>query len=176
MSTESAKKKLQEAGKSHFFFTFSRLRCRPAWKGKGKAGPHGGQHWGGERDPPPTPSPSYAFSSVQFSRSVMSDSLRPHEPQHAQASLSITNSQSPPKLMSTELVMPSNHLILCLPLLLLPSIFPSIGVFSNESYALGSPRHQGSPQLGVSFAPVKPSTSPVRPLRQLCPADLCASA
>ena len=50
-----------------------------------------------------------------------------------QASLSITNSQSPPKLMSTELVMPSNHLILCRPLLLLPSIFPSIRVFSNES-------------------------------------------
>ena len=50
-----------------------------------------------------------------------------------QASLSITNSQSLPKLMSTESVMPSNHLILCCPLLLLPSIFPSIGVFSNES-------------------------------------------
>ena len=49
-----------------------------------------------------------------------------------QASLSITNSRSPPKPMSTELVMPSSHLILC-PLLLLPSIFPSIGVFSNES-------------------------------------------
>ena len=50
-----------------------------------------------------------------------------------QASLSITNSQSLLKLMSIELVMPSNHLILCRPLLLLPSIFPSIGVFSNES-------------------------------------------
>ena len=50
-----------------------------------------------------------------------------------QASLSITNSQSPPKLMSIESVMPSNHLILCRPLLLLPSIFPSIRVFSNES-------------------------------------------
>jgi len=50
-----------------------------------------------------------------------------------QASLSITNSQSPPKPMSTELVMPSNHLILCCPLLLLPSIFPSTRVFSNES-------------------------------------------
>ena len=49
-----------------------------------------------------------------------------------QASLSITNSQSPPKLMSIESVMPSNHLILCHPLLL-PSIFPSIRVFSNES-------------------------------------------
>ena len=50
-----------------------------------------------------------------------------------QASLSITNSQSLLKLMSIESVMPSNHLILCCPLLLLPSIFPSISVFSNES-------------------------------------------
>ena len=50
-----------------------------------------------------------------------------------QASLSITNSWSPPKLMSIESVMSSNHLILCHPLLLLPSIFPSIRVFSNES-------------------------------------------
>ena len=50
-----------------------------------------------------------------------------------QASLSITNSQSLLKLMSIELVMPSNHLILCRPRLLLPSIFPSIWVFSNES-------------------------------------------
>ena len=50
-----------------------------------------------------------------------------------QASLSITNSWSPPKPMSIESVMPFNHLILCRPLLLLPSIFPSIRVFSNES-------------------------------------------
>ena len=50
-----------------------------------------------------------------------------------QASLSITTSQSLPKLLSIELVMPSNHLIFCPPLLLLPSIFPSIRVFSNES-------------------------------------------
>ena len=50
-----------------------------------------------------------------------------------QASLSITNSRNPPKLMSFESVMPSNNLILCRPLLLLHSIFPSIGVFSNES-------------------------------------------
>ena len=49
-----------------------------------------------------------------------------------QASLSITNSQSPHKLMSIESVMPSNHLILCRPLLLLHSIFPSIRIFSNE--------------------------------------------
>ena len=50
-----------------------------------------------------------------------------------QASLSITNYRSPPKLMSIESVMPSNHLILCRPLLFLPLIFPSIRVFSNES-------------------------------------------
>ena len=50
-----------------------------------------------------------------------------------QASLSITNSQSLPELISIESVMPSNYLILCRPLLLLPSIFPSIRVFSNES-------------------------------------------
>ena len=53
-----------------------------------------------------------------------------------QASLSITNSRSPPKPMSIESVMPSNHLILCHPLLLLPSIFPSIRVFSNVSALL----------------------------------------
>ena len=50
-----------------------------------------------------------------------------------QASLSITNTRSLPKLMSIESVMPSNHLILCCPLLLSPSIFPSIRIFSNES-------------------------------------------
>ena len=50
-----------------------------------------------------------------------------------QASLSITNSQSPPKLMFIESVMPSSHLILCRPLLLLPLIPPNIRVFSNES-------------------------------------------
>jgi len=71
-------------------------------------------------------------SSVQFSRSVVSDSATPWIAA-CQASLSITNSQSLPKLMSIELVMPSNHLNLCRPLLLLPSIFPSIRVFSNES-------------------------------------------
>ena len=54
-------------------------------------------------------------------------------PTACQASLSITNSQSPPRPMSIESVMPSNHPILCHPLLLLPSILPSIRVFSNES-------------------------------------------
>ena len=76
---------------------------------------------------------SVQFSSVQFSHSGVSDSLRPHDLQHARPSLSITNSWSPPKPMSIVSVMPSNHLILCHPLLLLPSIFPIIRVFSNES-------------------------------------------
>ena len=62
----------------------------------------------------------------------MSESLQPHGLQHG-ASLSITNSQSLLKLMLIELVMTSNHLILCHPLLLLPLIVPSIRVFSNES-------------------------------------------
>jgi len=70
--------------------------------------------------------------SVQFSRSFMSDSATPWTAA-CQASLSITNSQSLLKLMSIELVMPSDHFILCHPLLLLPSIFPSIRVFSDES-------------------------------------------
>ena len=71
-------------------------------------------------------------TSVQFNRSVVSDSETPWTAAH-QASLSITNSWSLLKLMSIKLAMPSNHLILCRPLLLLPSIFPSIRVFSNES-------------------------------------------
>ena len=62
----------------------------------------------------------------------MSNSATPWTAAH-QASLSITNSQSLFKLMSTESVMPSNHLILCCPLLLPPSIFPSIQFFSHES-------------------------------------------
>ena len=67
----------------------------------------------------------------QFSRSVVSDSLPPHEPQHARPPYP-SPTPSPPKPISIESVMPSNHLILCRPLLL-PSTFPSIRVFSNES-------------------------------------------
>ena len=63
--------------------------------------------------------------------SVLSDSVTPWTAAR-QASLSITNSCSPLKLMSIESVMPSKHLVLCHPLLLLPSIFPSIRVFSSE--------------------------------------------
>ena len=74
---------------------------------------------------------SVQFSSIQsFSRVQLFET-----PWTAacQAFLSISNSRSLPKLMSIESVMPSNHLILCRPLLLLPSILPSIRVFSNES-------------------------------------------
>ena len=80
-------------------------------------------------------SSSIVLSSVQFSHSVVSDSLRLHayELQHARPPLSITNSQSSSKFMSIESVMPSRHLILDRPLLLLPPIPPSIRVFSNES-------------------------------------------
>ena len=71
------------------------------------------------------------ISSVQLLCSVWL-SANPWTAAH-QASLSITNSRSPPKPMPIESVMPSNHVILCHPHLLLPSIFPSIRVFSNES-------------------------------------------
>ena len=77
-------------------------------------------------------SSSDSFSSVEFSRSVMSDSATPWITAH-QTFLSITNSQSSLKFMSIESVMPSSHLILCHPLLLLAPIPPSIRVFSNES-------------------------------------------
>ena len=73
----------------------------------------------------------FQFSSVQWLSHVRLFG-NPWTAAH-QASLSITNSQSPPKPMSIALVMPSNHLILCGSLLLLLSIFPSIRVFSNES-------------------------------------------
>ena len=69
---------------------------------------------------------------VQFSCSVVSDSETPWTAA-CQASLSITNSWKLLKFMSIKSVIPSNHLILCHPLLLPPSIFPSIRVFSNES-------------------------------------------
>ena len=68
------------------------------------------------------------ISSVQFSRSVMSHSLQPHGLQHSRPPC-----PSPLKLMSIESVMPSNHLIFCRPLLLLPLIFLSIMVFATES-------------------------------------------
>ena len=77
------------------------------------------------------------ISSVQFSRSVMSNSLRLHGLQHARPPCPSPTprvySNSCPLSDAIQLVMPSNHLILCHPLLLPPSIFPSIRVFSNES-------------------------------------------
>ena len=75
---------------------------------------------------------SIQFSLVHFSCSVVSDSATTWTTAY-EASLSITNSQSPPKPVSIESMMPSSHLILCRPLLLLSSIFPSIRIFSNES-------------------------------------------
>ena len=73
----------------------------------------------------------HAFSSVQISSSVMSNSLQPHEPQHARPPCpSPTPGVHPEPIES---MLPSNHLILCRPFLLLPSIFPSIRVFSTES-------------------------------------------
>ena len=74
---------------------------------------------------------TYIYQSVQ-SLSCVWLFVTPSTAAH-QASMSITNSQSLLKLMSIESVMPSNHLILCRPLLLPPSIFPSIKVYSNES-------------------------------------------
>ena len=86
----------------------------------------------------------------QFSHSVVSDSLWPYGLQHAKASLSITNSQSLFKLMFIDLMMPSNDLILCRPLLLLPSIFPSNRVLSNESVLhIRWPKYESSASASV---------------------------
>ena len=82
--------------------------------------------------------PGWTGLVVVFSCQVVSSSLQPYGLQHTRCSLSLTVSQSLPKFMSIELVMPSNHLILCYPLLLLPSIFTSIRVFSNESMVLSN--------------------------------------
>ena len=102
---------------------------------------------------------SYSFNSVLFSCSVVSK-----WPAARQASLSITNSQSLLKLMSIESVMPSYHLILCHPFLLLPSIFPSFGVFSKESVLLiRCPKYWS---FGFSIGPSKnESESEVTQLR-----------
>jgi len=75
----------------------------------------------------------YVFSSVQFSHSVMSDSLWPHESQHARPPCPSPTPGVHSNSTSIESVMPSCHLILCHPLLLLPPIPPNITVFSNES-------------------------------------------
>ena len=80
------------------------------------------------------------IKSMQLSRSIVSDALQPPTAAH-QASLCITNTWSLLKLMSIELVMPSNHLILSFPLLFLPSIFSSIRVSSNESAHIRWPKY-----------------------------------
>ena len=81
-----------------------------------------------------TPKKDVLFiTGVQFSCSVVSDYLRPHELQHARLPCPSPTIGSLRKLMSIESVMPSSHLILCRPILLLPPIPPSIRVFSNES-------------------------------------------
>ena len=89
-------------------------------------------------DIPPKPNFSRLLHSIQFTRScpTLCNSMHHSTPVRSaarQASLSITNSRSQLKIMSIELVMPCNHLILYHPLLLLPSIFSSFRVFSNES-------------------------------------------
>ena len=92
---------------------------------------------------------SVHFSSVQFSCSVMSDSATPWITAR-QAPLSITNSRSSLRLMSIESVMPSNHLVLCHPLLPLPSIFPSIRFFlTNWLYASDGQSIRASPSASV---------------------------
>ena len=93
--------------------------------------------------------------SAQFSRSVVSNSLRLHGTAH-QASLSITISRSLLKLMSIELVMPSKHLILWHPLLLLPSVFPSTPV--SWSFPVSQFFTTGDQSIGVSASA---STLPV---------------
>ena len=77
---------------------------------------------------------------ITISQSVVSDSVTPWTAA-CQASLSFTNSRSLLKLMAIESVIPSNHLILCHPLLLLPSIFPSMRVFSKESVLIRWPKY-----------------------------------
>ena len=101
------------------------LKISPTWKRK-QSSPRGI-----ESPIQDKPKEKHA-SSVQFSCSLMFDSVSPWTAA-CQTSLSITNSQSLLKLMSIVSVMPSNHLILCHPLLLPPSIFLSIRIFSNES-------------------------------------------
>ena len=87
---------------------------------------------------------TFQFSSVQFSRSVVSDSETPWTTAR-QASLSITNSQSSLRLTSIESVMPSSHLILCRPFLLLPPIPPSI-----KSFPVSQLFPRGGQSTGVS--------------------------
>ena len=93
----------------------------------------GGGQWKGEHGPESSfgrwdPAQLSSVQSLSRVRLFVTPWTAAHH-----VSLSITNSRSSPKPMSIESVMPSNHLILCRPFLLLPSVFPSISVFSNES-------------------------------------------
>ena len=95
------------------------------------------------------------FSSVQFSSSVVSDSAIPWTAV-CQASMSITISWSLLKLMSIESVMPCNHLILCHPLFLLPSIFPSIRVFQmSQFFASGGQSFRVSASASIGLQRVR---------------------
>ena len=96
----------------------------------------------------------FTWASVQFSRSVMSDSVSPWTAA-CQTSLSITKSQSLPKFMSIESVMPSNHLILCRPLLLPTSSYPAAGSFQMSQLFVS-----GGQRIGVSAST---SVLPVNP-------------
>ena len=103
-----------------------------------------------------------AIVSVQFSRSVVSDPLRPHGMQHAKLPCTspghLDISWSLLRLMSIELVMPSNHLIPCCPLLLLPSIFLSIRVFHPTNHCFSSDGHIGWAKywsLSFSISPIQ---------------------
>ena len=93
---------------------------------------------------------SILWYKYQFSHSVMSDSL---QTRGHQAFLSITNSWSLLKLISIKSVMPSNHLTLCHPLLLMPSVFPSIRIFSNESVLrIGWPKYSSFNHFSEYFS------------------------
>ena len=87
---------------------------------------------------------NYTDQSVQFCGSVVSNSLQPHGLRHTRLPCPSLSPGSLLKLMSIESMMPSNHLILCRPLLLLPSVLPSIRIFSNElALHIGWPKYWG---------------------------------
>ena len=103
----------------------------------------------------------------------MSDSLH-HMDQTCQASLSIMNSRNLLKLKSIETVMPSNHLILCYPLLLLPSIFPSIRVFSNESALhIRWPKYWS---FSFNISPCQEPAQEIPPMTRSCGGGLMSKA
>ena len=92
--------------------------------------------------------------SVQFICSLMYDSFQPDGLQHARLPRPIINSQNLLKLMSVESVMPSNHLFLCRPLLLLPSVFSSIRVFAKRSQFFSSGGHSIGVSTSASVLPI----------------------